>query len=305
MSFERPQMLVPAALLLLAALALFAIARQRRSANALRFSNLEFLIAAARPPRWPARALFALWIAAVALLALSLAGPRAYARVPVRDAAVILCIDTSGSMAATDVQPTRAAAASAALGEFLRAAPQGVAAGIIAFDGDAQVVMPLSRDRNAVLAAIPQIPEPNGPTAIGEALGLAQRALPRAGKRVVVLITDGENNTGIDPLRAARALAAAKITLYAVGIGTNSGALVPGTLAEAGIDVGALRAYAQATGGTLSRVSNARQLREALSQLGRTTAFKRRSIGLSHATALAGGLLAALAFLSGAWTKSM
>lgn len=305
MSFKHPWLLP----LVLIAAAVFAAAylytQRRRNEQTLRFSNLAFLIAAAQPPLWPARALAAAWIAAVLLVSLAAAGPRARLWVPVRDGSVMLCVDTSGSMATADVSPTRADAAQSAMRAFIEQAPQGVAVGIVSFAGDAQVVLPPARERDRALAALANVPAPNGATAIGDALALAQRSLPHTGKRVIVLITDGENNAGSDPVEASKALARAQITLYTIGIGTNTGALVPGTLQTAGIDEQALQTYAQITGGAYSRAENAAQLREALARLGRTTTYERSAVDLSLASALAGAALMALAFLSGIWTKSI
>ncbi len=170
----------------------------------LKYSNLAFLIAAAQPPAWAVRALAAAWIAGVALVALAVAGPRVRTAVPVRDGTVVLCVDTSGSMAATDVQPTRAQAALDAMRAFIAGVPSGVAIGLVSFAGDAQVVTPPSRDRDTVVAALQNIPAPNGATAIGDALLLALRSMPKHGKRVIVLITDGESNFGTDPAAAAQ-----------------------------------------------------------------------------------------------------
>ncbi|MFN2448938.1 MAG: VWA domain-containing protein [Candidatus Baltobacteraceae bacterium] len=276
---------------------------RRRSGQTLRFSNLAFLVAAAQPPRWAPGALAAAWIAAIVLIGFAALGPRAPAWLPVPDGSVILCVDTSGSMSATDVQPSRAAAAQAAMRAFIAAAPQGIAVGIVAFAGGAQVVMPPSRDRERVIASLAAVPSPNGGTAIGDALALAQRSLSKRGRRVIVLITDGVNNLGADPLQAARQLGRADIRLYTVGIGTNSGALVPGTLQEAGLDEEALREYAQAAGGAYRRAEDAGQLRQALARLGRTTTFEKRLADLSLPAALAGALLLAAVFLCGIWTK--
>ena len=305
MTFRHPWLLLVAFIAAAAFAFVYSYTQRRRNEQTLRFSNLAFLVAAAQPPRWPARALAALWIAGVLLVALAASGPRAMLLLPVRDGSVMLCVDTSGSMAAADVAPTRADAAQSAMRAFLAQAPSGVAAGIVSFSGDAQLVMPPSRERDRVVAALANVPEPNGATAIGDALNLSQRSLPHTGKRVIVLITDGENNAGSDPLEAAKALARDRIVLYTIGIGTNSGALVPGTLQSAGIDEQALQTYAQVTGGAYSRVENASQLREALSRLGRTTTYERSAVDLSLASALAGAALMALAFLSGIWTKSI
>lgn len=305
MSFKHPWLL-PLAFLIAAGFAFaYLYTQRRRDRQTLRFSNLAFLVAAAQPPIWPARLLAAAWIAAGLLVSFAAAGPRARLWIPVRDGSVILCVDTSGSMAATDVSPTRADAAQSAMRAFIQQAPQGVAVGIVSFAGDAQLILPPTRDRDRVPAALAAVPAPNGATAIGDALALAQRSLPHSGKRVIVLITDGENNAGTDPIEASKALASDKITLYTIGIGTNSGALVPGTMQEAGLDEQALQTYAQITGGAYSRAENAAQLREALARLGRTTTYERTGVDLSLASALAGAALMALAFLSGIWTKSI
>lgn len=305
MTFKHPLWL----LLALAVFALFLAAyremARRRAVRAVRFSNLDFLIAAAQPPLWMARVLFGTWIAAGLLVALAAAGPRASLLVPVRDGTVMFCVDTSGSMATRDVAPTRASAARSAMQLFVTRAPSGVAIGIVSFSGDAQLVSPPTRDRERVLASLAAVPPPNGATAIGDALSLAAREMPSKGRRVIILITDGENNYGQDPVQAAHQLASARITLYTVGIGTNSGAIVPGTMQTAGIDEDALRQYAQITGGAYSRVEDADQLRRALAQLGRSTTFERRPVDLSLGSAIAGAALMALAFIGGIWTKSI
>lgn len=299
MTLAHPARLAIAIVGTLVFIAVYRSFGRRRSRQELRYSNLPFLIAALDAPSWPGRALDAAWMCAIALVLFALCGPHVRASVPVRDGSVVLCVDTSGSMNATDVLPTRAQAARAAMRAFIDATPNGTAIGIVSFAGDAQAIVQPVRDRDQVLAALDQIPEPNGATAIGDALALAQRILPKTGHRVVVLITDGENNAGSDPLEAAQALGAAHIALYTIGIGTNSGALVPGTLQEAGIDEDALRAYAAATGGAYSRADDATQLRAALAALGRSTLFTRANVDVSLAAALAGAGVMVLAFFAG------
>lgn len=298
MTLAHPWML-PAAALPAAALAFcFFLAYRRRSEQMLRYSNLAFLVQSVRSPRWPAMLFAVAWICAVTLLVAALAGPRVRAAVPV-GGAVVLCIDTSGSMTADDVQPTRSQAALEALHAFVNASPESTAVGVVSFATGAQVLAAPTRDRDQVRAALEAIPPPNGATAIGDALATAQRILPKSGHRVVVLITDGENNFGSDPMQAARDLGAHRIPLYTIGIGTNSGALIPGTLQTAGIDEEALRAYAAAAGGAYSRAASAVQLREALARLGRTTSFERKTVDVSVGFAVAGGALMALTFLTG------
>jgi len=299
MTLSHPWLIAAAVPAVLAFALAYRALERRRSAVQLRYSHLPFLVASIGAPAWPARALGAAWIAAVALVVLAASGPHVRAAVPVKDGSVVLCIDTSGSMRTADVEPTRAAAALSALRAFIDATPDGTAVGIVSFAGSAQAVIQPARDRAQLRDALAQIPEPNGATAIGDALAMAQRMLPRRGHRLVVLITDGENNAGSDPLQAAQALGAARIPLYTVGIGTNSGALVPGTLEAAGIDEDALRAYASAAGGAYSRADDATQLRAALARLGRSTLFTPSLVDLSLPAAIGGGILMALALLAG------
>jgi Ca-activated chloride channel family protein len=302
MSFASPWFVLPALLITALFAAVYALLERRRARAALRYSNVAFLVASVRSSAWPRRLTNAAWILAVALVALAFAGPRIHALVPVRGGSVVLCMDTSGSMTADDVQPTRTDAALAALRAFVDRTPPQTAIGLVSFAGAAQEIVPPTRDRDQIRAGLAAIPPPNGATAIGDALALAQRMLPGSGHRVVVLITDGENNAGADPMQAARMLAARGITLFTIGIGTNSGALIPGTLQQAGIDEDALRAYAQATGGAYSRADDAGQLRQALSHLGRSTSFQRGTIDVSLAAAATGALLMIGTFL---WTRSI
>lgn len=299
MSFRHPELLAVAALAALLFALAFWLLQRRRIQGTLRYSNLAFLIAAAQPRVWPHRALGAAWALAVALVAIAAAQPHVRAWVPVRGGSAVLCVDTSGSMAAADVAPTRADAALAALRAFIRQSPAGTAIGLVSFAGDAQAIAAPTRDRDQLQAALAAIPAPNGATAIGDALSLALRILPKSGHRVVVLITDGENNAGSDPMQAARLLAARHVKLYTIGIGTNAGALIPGTLQAAGIDEQALRAYASVTGGAYSRAGDASELREALAALGRSTSFERKTVDVSLAAALAGAIVMAVTFLAG------
>lgn len=298
MSFRHPLWVLAAlATAVLVVLALRALER-RRSATALVYSNLAFFESAAVPNPAAGRVLGALVALGTALLVCALAGPRIVATLPARDGAVVLCIDTSGSMTSTDVAPTRADAAKAAARAFINQTPSGTKIGIVSFSTGAEVVAPLSRDRDAVLAAVDRIPLPNGATAIGDALALAAQQLPSSGHRVVVLITDGVNNRGADPLEVAKFLGTHHVPVFTIGIGTNdSGELIPGTSEPATIDEDALRAISQTTGGSYANAVNAGQLRSALAELGRTTILERRSVDASLPFALGGGSLLLLTLL--------
>ena len=277
----------------------YALLQRRATSHDLAYSNIAFFEHAAKPRTWIPRALQALWLVAFAALVLGVGGPHLRLMLPAHDGSVFICIDTSGSMAATDVFPTRAEASKAAARAFVSESPSGTKIGIISFAGAAGVVVPLSADHQAVLSGLDEIPAPNGATAIGDALALSARMLPRNGHRVVVLITDGVNNTGADPMQAAQRLGTQHIPVYTVGIGTENGGLIPGTNEEATIDEDALRGYAQASGGAYARVENATELRDALSTLGRTTSLQPKRIDASLQFAIAGAVGMVLAFLAG------
>jgi Ca-activated chloride channel family protein len=300
MSFTHPLWLAGG--IVLAALFLWAAHRasRRAAAAALAYSDLAFFEAATRQRIDPALLVALASAAGIFALGGALSGPRFVANVPVRGGAVVLCVDTSGSMRATDVDPTRAAAAAAAVRAFVDGVPDGTRIAIVAFAGGAGVVQPLTDDKEAVREAIGRIPPPNGGTAIGDALAAASRLLPVSGRRAIVLITDGVNNLGIDPSQIAPQLGAAGIEIDTVGIGTNdSGQLVPGTDQAASIDEGALRQIASAAHGVYARANDAGTLRAHLAALANSTTTEKKRIDASLPLAVAGGVVLVLALGGG------
>jgi Ca-activated chloride channel family protein len=299
MTVDHPLRLALGLLAVVVFALLYDLLARRATALDLAYSNVAFFLEAAKPRRWIPRALQALWILALGALVLGISGPHLTILVPVRDGSVFICIDTSGSMSSTDVFPTRAQAAKAAARAFIDESPQGTKIGIISFAGAASVIAPLNADHQAVIGALDQIPLPNGATAIGDALKLAAQMLPASGHRVVILITDGVNNTGNDPMEIAQWLGAHHVPVYTVGIGTPNGGLIPGTNEEATIDEDALRGYADASGGAYARAENATQLRDALARLGRITSLTRKPVDASLGFAVGGAVGMVLAFLAG------
>ncbi|MHB8146974.1 MAG: vWA domain-containing protein [Vulcanimicrobiaceae bacterium] len=289
MSFEHAWRLVPCLLVAASLLWLLDRAQRREHADALVYSDIDFLTHAVRARAWIPRAMRALVVAGVALLALAAAGPRLLLPVPVHDGYAFICIDTSGSMQSTDVAPDRADAAKSAARAFIEQAAPGTHIGIISFATAASIVQPLTTDRAQAIGALADVPYPNGATAIGDALRLAAQALPPSGHRVIVLITDGVNNTGTDPAVMAQWLGAHHIPVYTVGIGTNNGSIIPGTTEQATIDEQALRAYANESGGAYARAGDAAQLEDVLARLGRIVSLERQPVDVALPAALLGG----------------
>jgi Ca-activated chloride channel homolog len=300
MTFAHPLWLVGGVLLAAAFLWGAHVASRRASASALAYSNLAFFESATKPRLDPAWIVALACAAGIVALGAALAGPKLLANVPVRGGAVVLCVDTSGSMRATDVDPTRAAAAAAAVRAFVDGVPDGTRLGIVAFASGAGVVQPLTDDKDAVRDAIGRIPPPNGGTAIGDALATAARSLPPSGKRAIVLITDGVNNLGADPQGVAQQIGANGVEVDTVGIGTNdSGQLVPGTDQAATIDEDALRQIASTAHGVYARANDAGTLRAHLASLANSTTRERKRIDASLPLALAGGAVLVLALGGG------
>jgi Ca-activated chloride channel homolog len=300
MTVDDPVRLI-AALAAGAALALlYRFLAKRDATQALLYSNLAFMRAAAGTGRTVAIALGLLWAIAVLALGFAVSGTRIITRVPAPDGAAVICIDTSGSMGSTDIFPSRQAAARNAVRAFVEAAPPGLRIGIVSFSSSANVVAPLTADRDELGEAIDRIPAANGATAIGDALLAADGLLPTHGRRIVVLLTDGVNNRGSDPLEAAATLASHGVPIETVGIGTNeSGKLVPGTEEEASIDEDALRAIAAAGGGHYVKVGESEALRNVFAQLAQGTVWVRKPIDASLPLALGGSLVLIVAFFTG------
>ncbi len=294
MTFAHPLWLVAAIVFAALFLGLARRAARRGASSALAYSNLAFFERATRRRFDPAFAIMLAAALGIVALGGALAGPHVVATVPIRGGAVVLCVDTSGSMRATDVAPTRADAAAAAVRAFVDAVPNGTRLAIVAFSSGAGVVAPLTDDKDALREATSRIPPPNGGTAIGDALTVAARVLPPSGKRAIVLVTDGVNNLGADPLTVAPQVGSAGIEIDTIGIGTNgSGQLIPGTVLEASMDEEALRTIATAAHGAYARANDANSLRSRLAALANSTTKEKKRIDAALPLAIAGGLVLA------------
>ncbi|MGD9989599.1 VWA domain-containing protein [Pseudonocardia sp.] len=250
---------------------------RRRRRHAVRFSSLAVVRAAApERPGWKRHAAVALVLASLAFLGLAAARPTAEVDVPVSQAAVILALDVSGSMCATDVDPNRLAAAQQAVRRFAEEQDSQTRLGLVVFSGFAQLAVPPTTDRDAVIAALEQLTTGRGTTigsailksvdAISEidpAVGPADPAPgtppppPRApgtyAPEIVVLLTDGANTTGVTPRDAAKVAAERGVRVYPIGFGTATPTSMVCTAAQLGRTgdgrVGGYGAYGGGVGG--------------------------------------------------------
>lgn len=218
--------------------------RQRRRRPAVVYPSLD-LVRAALPRRagWKRHVPFALVLAALAVLTVAGARPQLRMNVPVASSAIILALDVSGSMCATDVDPNRLAAAQDAVRTFVRDQNDRTRIGLVVFSGSAQIAVAPSTDRGELIAALDGLTVGRG-TAIGAAILKSVDAIallnpdvaapatptpdsapgqtPDHAPEIVVLLTDGANTRGVTPQVAAVQAAERGVRIYPVGFGTKS-----------------------------------------------------------------------------------
>ena len=234
MSFAWPLALAGLALVALALIA-YLVAQRRRRRYVVRFTNLDLLEnVVADSPRWRRHIPAVLTLLALSALVVGMARPQVAVAVPREEATVILAMDSSGSMTATDVAPDRMTAAREAASSFVDGLPDGFRVGVVSFSNEADVVVPPTADRDEALRGLSALRADNG-TALGDAiarsvdLGVTSLDEQLAANTdetpvVVLLLSDGANTTGdYEPLEAAQKAKDAKVPVYTVALGTDAG----------------------------------------------------------------------------------
>jgi Ca-activated chloride channel family protein len=189
---------------------------------------------APRRPGWRRHAPMVAVALALAVLIVAAARPQTSVAVPVDDSAVVLADDVSSSMASTDVSPSRLGAAENADRAFLAHIPGSVRVGLMEFTVTATILQSPTTDHSLVARPLSGL-HPFGHTAIGTAIQVATNVLSSqrspTGKRIpgaIVLLTDGGNDAGTDPVVAARHAAALHIPVYTIALGTGHGTIQVG-----------------------------------------------------------------------------
>ena len=153
MSFEAPELLRRAAARAASRRVGYWLLQRRRAPYAVRYTNLGVLAAVAGTRRsWKRHVPAALMLLSLAALCVAFARPTVTVKTPDERASVVLVVDVSGSMRATDVKPTRLAAAKKAMRTFLERAPETLRVGVVAFSDEPQVVVSPTADREALVA---------------------------------------------------------------------------------------------------------------------------------------------------------
>ncbi|MEA2298489.1 MAG: Ca-activated chloride channel [Solirubrobacteraceae bacterium] len=300
MSFASPLWLF-GLLLVPLALAAHLAARRRARRYAVRFTALPALrLAAGSSSPWRRHLPTAVLLAALAVLALTLARPQRAVHIPVGRASIVLVLDHSGSMDATDVRPSRLAAAQKAATTFIGRMPAQVRIGVVTFSSAADSVQAPSLD-HAAARRIVAAQLAFGATATGDALALALELLHQGPKlpAAIVLLSDGTANAGQDPLTVAAAAAAQKVPIYTVALGTQN-ATVPnpnpfGAPLAAPPDPELMAAIAKASRAQTFTADSAGSLNSIYQRLGSQLGTATRKEDVSSSFAVAGLLLLAAA----------
>ncbi len=343
--------LVPIAILL------YLWMQRRKRKYAVQYASLS-LIREARPgsSRWRRHVPFALLLASMAALVLALARPEATVSVPEGRTSIILALDVSRSMCSTDVDPNRLAVAQEAAQKFVDSQPDGTRLGIVAFAGTSQLLVPPTTDKDRLHTAISELTTSIG-TAIGNALLTSIDALAEVNSHIqpstlsvgndsgsqlpkgafepdiIVILTDGANTRGVEPLVAAQQAADRHVRVYTIGFGTTQpmplvctseqlgggipfgdqfggpvgiGPGGPGTVGQVpnqfvDLDEPTLRGVAEMTGGEYYRAENADQLVGVFDDLPQRVVRQDERREITVYFVVLGGLLVIAAFGLSMW----
>jgi Ca-activated chloride channel homolog len=315
-SFQWPLALI-GLLVVPALVALYVVGERRRREYAARFTApalLPNLVDAA--PGWRRHLPLAILLVALTAMVVGVARPHADVNVKREEASVILAIDTSLSMGADDIRPTRLLAARRAAHEFIDRIPEKFRVGIVGFSGRAYVTLPPTDDRSLVPTALASLRQGEG-TSLGDAVALAtQLGRRQRGKdgvippTAILVISDGAQMSGrTKPDAAALKARSLHIPVYAILLGTNDGVitvdLVGGFQAQIRVPPRpeTLRTLTRVTGGQFFTAPDDDRLRRIYEQLGSRLGNRKQSreitdffAGGSAALLLFGGALSALWF---------
>jgi Ca-activated chloride channel family protein len=316
MSFATPFILWGLLLIPLALVGYWLVQR-RRIKYAARFTNLDLLanvVDASPGRRRHLPAAFAL--IALAALIVAMARPQTVVAVPRDDATVLLTMDSSASMTATDVPPTRLDAAKSASSSFLDRLPERFRVGLVSFSSTVSVLQEPTEDRDSVRSSLDTIEGDVG-TALGDAIVESVALAPdpdeqeRSGGRplfAILLLSDGANSVGREPLDVVDEAQQAGIPIYTIAFGTPTGTVE--ITNDAGFtqtyavppDPETLRTVAEETGGRFFEAPTEADLEAVYHEIGSQVSYEDEERELTAAFAGAGALFLLLgAGLSALW----
>jgi Ca-activated chloride channel homolog len=289
MTFATPAWLL-ALFVVPAAVAIYVAARRRRARRSEELAAQGLVVTGSgRREGWRRHLPFALFVVALALLAVAAARPMATVRTPRFQATVIVAMDVSNSMGAKDVKPSRIGAAKLAARDFVRDQPSSVKIGVVTFGPNALIVRTPTFNHASVQRAINDVSLGGGTSLAtgiltsldaiaGKTLKVNEKALTQDnskeinigyfGGATVVLISDGENTSQLSPVSTAQLASTAGVRIQTIGVGTVAGTPVKigGFSVATALDPQTLKNVAKVTNGTYHQVAD----RAAISEVSKT-----------------------------------
>ena len=317
MTFQSPLWLL-ALLVITALVAFYVLLQLRRKAYAARFTNVALLGSIVpKRPGWRRHLAFGVVALGLATLVVSLAMPSTEVRVPREKATVVMAVDVSLSMQATDIEPDRFRAMQTAAKQFVDVLPGRINLGLVSFAGTATTVVPPTTDRAQVANAIDNLHLAES-TAIGEAIFSSLTAIENFQSTIdtttedlpparIVLLSDGYNTVGRADTQAIDAARAAGVPVSTIAFGTDYGTLdLDGETVPVPVDRATLKDIADQTGGSYSEAASAAELEQVYADLGSQIGYTTEPQDVSYWFVRAGVLLALIgAVLSLLWTNRL
>jgi len=263
---------------------LYLLLQWRRRTYTMRFTTMALLSSVApRRPGWRRHVAAALMILTVALLVVAFARPQTEVRVPRERATIVVTIDVSISMRADDVPPSRLRAAQDAAKSFVEGLPEKFNVALVSFAGTANILVPPTTDRSAVLRAIDGL-ELAESTATGEAIFTSLDALKQVPADPenpdepiparVVLLSDGTRNIGRSVEEGIRAARDAGVPVYTIAFGTPFGVVeIEGQQTPVPVDEETMRQIAEGTGGQTYTATSGEELEQVYADIGSSVGY--------------------------------
>ncbi len=336
MTFQWPELLWLLLLVPVLIAGYFSLLKRKKHL-ALRYASLG-LVGKAGADNWRKHLPPIVFLLALVTLIVAIARPSAKLTLPAQYETVVLAIDISGSMRASDVKPNRITAAQEAARRFIADQPASARIGLVSFAATASVVQPPTRDRQEVLAAIERLQLQRG-TAIGSGILVALKTIfpdvefdlrasnPRGetkavpldnaksksvekvepgsyGSAAIILLTDGQATTGPNPIEAAKMAGERGVRVFTVGIGTTQGEVLgsEGWSMRVKLDEDTLKKIAEATRAEYFFASSGPDLNKIYESLNARLSLETRQTEITALLAAAAAALSLLsAFLSVLW----
>jgi Ca-activated chloride channel family protein len=286
----------------------YVLAQRARRKRTMRFANLDLLDKVApKSQGWVRHLPAVLIVLSLLLLTVALSGPTAEQKVPRNRATVVLVIDVSLSMEATDVLPTRLKAAQDAATSFARNMTPGINLGLISFAGTATVLVNPTTDRNGVIKAIENLKLAQS-TATGEGIFAALQSIESFSTVVggadgppparIVLMSDGKQTVPEDlyaargGYTAAQAAKQAGVPISSISFGTTHGSVdIDGKAQPVSVDDESLREIARLSGGDFYKAASAEELKKVYGDLGEQIGYELKDADASKPWVVAGTLI--------------